>query len=239
MRSFYLRYKGRAASNLLILALIVIIYLVLMNGSVRYTLSRMSGDPIRKAENAEGQVAFLCNVDWGEEYLPQMMEILESKGCSATFFLTGRWAEKNPDMVKTLEASDFEIGNHGYQHKNYSTLSRDANREQIQKAEDAIVAAGASPSKLFAPPSGDHGQQTLEAASALGYETILWSLDTIDWRDKDASVLVQRILKNPSDGDFILMHPTEQTVAALPQIIDGLQEKGFEIRCVSDLLPSS
>ena len=69
---------------------------------------------------------------------------------------------------------------------------------------------------LFAPPSGSFNKSTLDACKELGYSVIMWSKDTIDWRDKDANLIYTRATNNISGGDFILAHPTEYTLKSLP-----------------------
>lgn len=87
---------------------------------------------------------------------------------------------------------------------------------------------------LFAPPSGAYNKVTVEMANSLGYKTIMWTRDTIDWRDKNTDLIYSRAIKNASGGDLVLMHPTENTAQALPKIIDYLTQKGFEIVPVSE-----
>ena len=87
---------------------------------------------------------------------------------------------------------------------------------------------------LFAPPSGSFSESTLVACSELGYKLIMWSKDTIDWRDKDTNLIYSRATKNPSNGDLILMHPKQHTLSILPKIIEFYQGAGFNIVSVSN-----
>ena len=86
---------------------------------------------------------------------------------------------------------------------------------------------------LFAPPSGDFNDVTLEVADKLGYKTIMWTKDTIDWRDKDTNLIYNRATAKPNNGDLILMHPTKNTVEALSGIINFYKNKGFNLVTVS------
>ena len=81
---------------------------------------------------------------------------------------------------------------------------------------------------LFAPPSGDYDQRTVDICREMGYKLTLWSADTIDWKEgSTAEVITKRVLKKELDGGIILMHPKPETVKALPQILDGIEEKGL------------
>jgi peptidoglycan/xylan/chitin deacetylase (PgdA/CDA1 family) len=92
--------------------------------------------------------------------------------------------------------------------------------------------------KLFAPPSGSFGKTTLKQAEALGYTTIMWSKDTIDWRDHDTEKIYNRATKNLEGGDLILMHPTKNTVEALDRIIKYALEHNLQVSKVSETLKS-
>ena len=89
---------------------------------------------------------------------------------------------------------------------------------------------------LFAPPSGAYNDTTVNVATQLGYKTIMWTHDTIDWRDKDKNLIYNRAVKDAKGGDLVLMHPTEKTLVALPEIIATLQEKGLNVTTVSQTL---
>ena len=87
---------------------------------------------------------------------------------------------------------------------------------------------------LFAPPSGAYNNKTLEIANNLNYKTIMWSKDTIDWRDKDENLIYSRATNNAKNGDLILMHPTQETLSALPKIIEFYKNNNFNLTTVSN-----
>jgi len=87
--------------------------------------------------------------------------------------------------------------------------------------------------QLFAPPSGSFSSDTLMVAKEMGYKTIMWSKDTIDWRDHDPNIIFNRATKNLSAGDLVLMHPTKETVLALEKILIEIKKQGFNIVSVS------
>ena len=89
---------------------------------------------------------------------------------------------------------------------------------------------------LFAPPSGDFNKTTLQVASDLNYKTIMWSKDTIDWRDKDEDLVFTRATKNVGGGELVLMHPTAHTLKALPKILNYFFNNGLQVSTVSNTL---
>ncbi len=89
---------------------------------------------------------------------------------------------------------------------------------------------------LFAPPSGAFCENTLSACAQLDMSVIMWSRDTIDWRDKSVDLIVKRATENLKNGEFILMHPKDVTVEALPKILTYIRENGLKTSTVSQNL---
>ena len=185
---------------------------------------------------ATGYVALYCNVYWGTEFLPAMLDALAQRNVKITFFVGGSWVAKNPDMLRRIVAEGHEIGSHGYSHLEHSQLNYQVNITEITKAHNIIRDTIGIEPWLFAPPSGDYNQTTIEAAGALGYRTIFWSADTIDWRDQDHTLLLQRAVDKPTSGTLILTHPTKATAAVYGQILDGLAAKGLQVTTVGELI---
>lgn len=194
--------------------------------------------PFERGNASSSCIAFACNVDWGNEVIPEMLEIFKEKDIKITFFVTGKWANNFPELFKTIIEEGHEIGSHGYQHLDYGKLTLEENIQQIIKAEEEIIKYTGVKPTLFAPPSGAYNKYTLRAAEELDYKVILWSIDTIDWRqDSTKDVILNRVLsKSNYEGAILLMHPMPETVKALPQIIDELQQKNLMIGRVSDVL---
>ena len=89
---------------------------------------------------------------------------------------------------------------------------------------------------LCAPPSGSYSDTTLSLAESMGYSVIMWTKDTIDWRDKDYELIAKRAVSDIQSGDLVLMHPTEQTVKALPYILREYKRKNLVTMTVSEIL---
>lgn len=192
--------------------------------------------PYYRAESKKPVVCLLINVYEGADKVEAMLSILDAKQVKATFFLGGCWVKNNHSTAQKIADSYNEIGSHGYSHLDHKKLSFEANVIEMQKAEDIIESATERDIKLFAPPSGSYGKDCLKAAEHMGYQVIMWSKDTIDWRDKNSSLIISRATKNPTNGDFILMHPTAGTVEALPKIIDFYIQNGYNLVTVSEAL---
>ncbi|MBB6217474.1 putative sporulation protein (polysaccharide deacetylase family) [Anaerosolibacter carboniphilus] len=194
-------------------------------------------EPIRNVDPESNKFAITCNVDWGNEVIPDILKTLEEENVKITFFVTGRWASNNPEILKEIYSHGHEIGNHGYSHKMHSKIDRETNRMEIKKTEEVIESILGIKTHYFAPPSGDFNELTLEVAQELGYKTILWSVDTIDWKEgSTAQVILDRVLKKPHKGGILLMHPKPETAKALPVIIKNIKKENIQLGTVSDLL---
>lgn len=185
---------------------------------------------IRNGAPGNNVCTFACNVDWGEEVIPDMLKVFEEKNIKVTFFVTGRWAENNKDLLKQMYEAGHEIQSHGYSHALCSQVSSEKVKEEIEKTEAAIIDGISIKPNYFAPAAGDFDERTVEICEELGYKMVLWSSDTIDWREGSyAPVIIQRIMSKPLDGAIILMHPKPETLKALPNLIDQINTEGYRI----------
>jgi len=194
------------------------------------------GQPVYHGDSRYNEIALTFNVFWGEEYIPGLLDILKENNVKATFFMGGIWVKKFPGITQNIQRGGNEIGSHGYSHPHPDSLSKSANLKEIQKAEALIYQVTGTRPKLFAPPYGERGPAVLQAAGEAGYNTILWSVDTIDWQRPAPETIVSRVLNKAENGTIVLMHPTGPTVQALPEMIKSLREKGYNFVTVSGML---
>lgn len=187
-------------------------------------------------DESKNNVCFMVNVYQGEEYVRNMLEILDIYKVKTTFFIGGSWAVKNIDLVKEIYTKGHEIGNHGFYHKDQDKLDYTGNVQEIKMCHEVVSKNLGIEMTLFAPPSGAYNVTTVDAAESLSYKTIMWTHDTIDWRDQDEDLIYNRAIKNLSNGDLILMHPTKKTVEAFANIISTAINNGFNPTTVSNCL---
>ena len=174
----------------------------------------------------DSQVASLAiNVAWGEEYIPDLLATLAADEVKATFFMVGEWVNQFPELTQKIAAGGHELGNHSFSHPYPTQIGAKELAAEIKDTETLLVELTGQRNLLFAPPYGEWDEQVVLTASELGYHTIMWTIDTIDWQKPGVGVIVERVLANLAPGSIILMHPTEQTVAALPQILAGLPSR--------------
>jgi len=181
-------------------------------------------------------ISLMINVDWGNEVIPAMLDVFRRYNVTTTWFLTGTWAEKNPELAAAIAQDGHEIGNHGGWHGLPSEMTPEQIQDLILTGEEKIMDITGQKPMLFAPPAGDFNQQTVAVAAELGYKTILWTIDTVDWQRPAPTVIIDRVVTRAQNGAFVLMHPTEPTLQALPLIIEQLQKRGYSVVPVSQIL---
>lgn len=191
---------------------------------------------IRKGNPNKPMVSLMINVAWGNEFIPGMLEVLKRENVHATFFFDGSWLAKNLDLAKQIQEEGHEVSNHAYSHKNMSTLSRYNAMQEMIKTQQLLSAQLNVKNTLFAPPSGDFNQETVKQAAELGMRTILWTMDTIDWKNPGKEVILQKVRTRVNAGTLILMHPTKSSSDALEDMIRIIKSKGLVLGTVSELL---
>lgn len=199
-------------------------------------LNDLGSAPIYKGNPDKPMATFLINVAWGNEYLEQMLPVLKKHQVKATFFLEGKWTKNNSELAKWIVKDGHEIGNHSYNHPDMSKLTKDRITEQLTSTNNQIKETLGVTVKWFAPPSGSYRQDVVDIASSLGMGTIMWTVDTIDWRKPAPNVLINRVISKVHNGAMILMHPTSSTSRSLESLIIHLKEKGYSLGTVTELM---
>jgi peptidoglycan/xylan/chitin deacetylase (PgdA/CDA1 family) len=202
------------------------------------------------ATPAPGKVAYSsCNVDGPyvaityddgphAEHTPRLLNMLKERGIKATFFMVGQCAAEYPQIVKRIAAEGHEVANHSWSHPQLTKMTDEGVRQQLQKTHDAIVAGCGVAPKVMRPPYGAFtDRQRRWAFGELGYRTILWDVDPLDWKYRNASHVENEIVKRTHNGSIILAHDIHKsTVDAMPRTLDELTAKGFKFVTVSQLL---
>ncbi|MFF2888126.1 polysaccharide deacetylase family protein [Paenibacillus sp. NPDC057967] len=201
-------------------------------------LSQLGPQPIYRGNPEKPMISLMINVAWGNEYMDPILQTLQDKGVKATFFLDGSWLKKNVDVAKKIQEAGHELSNHAYSHPDMKSLSRSEQYNQIAKTEQLLKELLQVENKWFAPPSGSYNAATVQIARDQGLSTVLWTIDTVDWRKPPADAVIRKISSKLEPGSLILMHPTATTRDALAGMIDSAFAKGYAIGTVSETLSS-
>lgn len=167
---------------------------------------------------------------------PRILKCLQDNGGRATFFMVGKQVIKSPDVLKQMVAQGCEVANHTYDHTLMTKVAPAELANQLVATNQVVSdACGISP-VLMRPCGGAKTVEGMNIAGAISMPAILWSIDTLDWKTRDASQTVQTVLEKVKDGDIILMHDLyDATGEASETIIPELVKRGFQLVTVSEL----
>ncbi|MRN54816.1 polysaccharide deacetylase family protein [Paenibacillus monticola] len=202
----------------------------------KVSLDDLGAQPIYRGNPAKPMVSLMINVAWGNQYIKPMLDILDEEQVKVTFFLDGSWLSHNVELAAEMLKRGHEMENHAYTHPNMSTLSHDRATAEIEKTQKLLKQSLGVTNKWFAPPSGDFDQETVDIATRLGLKTVLWTLDTVDWRNPTPESVIAKITAKVEPGTLILMHPTASSSKALRGMIRGIKGKGLMLGTVSQTL---
>lgn len=177
-----------------------------------------------------------------EKYTDAYLDILDKYGIHATFFNLGQNVEEYPDLAKKICDRGSEVMSHTYQHQQLSLLDSEALQKEFSSTFSTIESATGVKTTGFRPPYGDFTEKAWLNSGGLASVSVLWNQDSLDWKRPGVDAIVENSTKNVTSGSIILMHDgggnRDQDVEALPQIIEKLQNEGYEFVTVSELMKS-
>ncbi|MDE7014504.1 MAG: polysaccharide deacetylase family protein, partial [Kineothrix sp.] len=195
--------------------------------------------PISSVETEKKQVALTFDAVDGNEDTEIILETLKKHDVHATFFMTGGWVEAYPDDVKALLNAGHDLGNGSESHRSMPQLTGEQCMDEIQQVHTKVQELTGYDMFLFRPPYGDYDNQVVSSAAKCGYYSILWDVDSLDWKDYGTESILNNVLKskNLQNGSIIRCHSgAKYTSQALEKLIDGLEKQGYEIVPVSQLI---
>ena len=169
-------------------------------------------------------------------YTAHLLDILDQYGAKATFFLIGSKVSGQASVVRSIQARGHQLGNHSWSHPELPKLSVDQIAGEIDRTNEAIrQATGVKPS-ILRPPYGAVNGVVLEQLRLHGMSSILWSVDTRDWADRNSQIVCSRAVAGARPGAVILMHDIHQTsVNAVPCILNSLKQQGYSFVTIQRL----
>lgn len=207
---------------------------------VQVTENLQSGPmAIARVKTEDKVCAITFDISWGDKYSPSILDTLKKNNVKATFFIMGPWTLKYPDIARRIAMDGHEIGSHGYKHENYGEKNDEWIRNDIQKAHAQIAEITGKEATLLRPPNGHYSKKSVQLSQELGYKTIIWDADSLDWKNPGTDVVIKRVLTKTKPGSIILLHASDtpiQTAEALPTIIEGLKAQGYTFMTVGELL---
>ncbi len=176
---------------------------------------------------------------WGNEDTQTLIDILDKYNVKATFFVVGDWVDKYPESVKALSDAGMEVMSHSDHHDHYNSLSSDQIVADVQSSCDKIEKVTGTKPSLIRCPYGEYDDHVISAIRSMGMEPIQWDVDSLDWKDLDASTIYDRVTGSVAPGSIVLFHNAAlHTPEALPSILEYMINEGYTVVPISQLIIS-
>ncbi|HEX3038839.1 MAG TPA: polysaccharide deacetylase family protein [Caproiciproducens sp.] len=225
-----------AGAAILIAAVLAAVFAVHGIASIQASASKRI-IPIYCVKTEEKKIAISFDAAWGNEQTQTLIDILKKYNVKTTFFVVGAWVDRYPESVEALAAAGHEVCNHSDSHPHMPKLTRSGMMEQLTNCNRKIKSITGTSPVLFRPPYGDYDNALMETAKAANMYTIQWDVDSLDWRNPTPKQIVQRVTTQVKPGSIVLFHNgAKNTPTALPEVIETLQARGFQIVPVSQLI---
>ncbi|WP_003543992.1 polysaccharide deacetylase family sporulation protein PdaB [Desulfotomaculum nigrificans] len=233
----YRKFKQRAfLLGTLLIGAVFFTLLIYQQHSVTATAKKYA---IYKVQTDKKVAALTFDISWGTRVPGPVLDILKKNKIKATFFISGPWAKKYPEFPKRIVAEGHEIASHGEEHVNLSQYAKEDVKKNIMTAHNKIKEVTGVAPNLIRTPNGDWNDMVISTAEELNYKVIQWSVDSLDWKKPGVEAIINRVLNKIHPGAIILMHASDtclQTPDALPRVLQGLKQQGYQLVTVSELL---
>jgi peptidoglycan/xylan/chitin deacetylase (PgdA/CDA1 family) len=209
------------------------------------------GTPVSSIEIGRGNTSrhqIALTFDAGGENAPaaSILNTLNTRGVHPTWFFTGEWAQQNPVVTQNVAAGGYLIGNHTMTHPSLTTIPNIDIGRQLNQANQTLTGlTGRTTTRpYYRPPNGARDQRVWDTTANLGYRTVYWTIDTLDWQTDSTSARILSIIQNflnsdqyGGNGAIILMHAGRASESqALNSVIDMLQGRGFQFGTINEIL---
>ena len=217
----------------------IIVLISVFYNLIAFAAKKGNDIPIYSVETMEKVVSITFDAAWGASDTDIILELLEKYNAKSTFFMCGYWIEKYPEEAKRIMNNGHDIANHGNKHAHVASLDYEGNIREIKDAHSIAFDILGIEMDLYRPPYGEYNDTVLKAARDLGYFTIQWDVDSLDWKREGVDKMVDRVLnhKNLKNGSILLFHnDLDDTPDALEIILNSLIDKGYSFKPISELI---
>ncbi|HOG45854.1 MAG TPA: polysaccharide deacetylase family protein [Anaerolineae bacterium] len=200
------------------------------------------GSLVQRVETAEPLVALTFDDGPTPGHTEEVLALLRAQGVRATFFLIGKEVEANPTQARLIVADGHQVGNHTYSHATMVAQSLPFTRQEVERTDELIRAAGYQGQILLCMPGCKRLFLLPLYLQQTNRTTVIWDVEPESYPEVDASTerIAAHVLERARPGSIILLHvmysSRARTMAALPAIIEGLRAKGYRFVTVSELL---
>lgn len=199
-----------------------------------------SGQIVWEVDTNQKIVALTFDDGPHKKYTPEILNLLSKYQAKATFFIVGKNAEKNPEIISRMYEEGHEIANHTYSHP--TKIKTEDLMDEIQMTSEVLFSITGEIPELFRPVEGQYTDEMINAITKKGYKVVMWSwhLDTEDWRNPGVDKIVQTVTNGVKNGNVVLFHDgganRTQTVQALEKVLANLDTQGYKFVTINELL---
>lgn len=191
-----------------------------------------------QGNSKDNSIALTFNISWGEEKVFDILKQLKEHNVQATFFVSGEWAERHPDILAKIKEGNHELGMLGYRYKSYLEQEISKVKKDMLYAKEIFKKLGYEKITLMRAPNGHINKEIIKLAEGLGLKVVHWKVEANDWENPGTQKIIDTVMSETSNGDVILLHASDsvkQTAEALDAILPGLKEKGFKFVTITEL----
>jgi peptidoglycan/xylan/chitin deacetylase (PgdA/CDA1 family) len=194
---------------------------------------------IRKVDPSKNEIVITIDAGQGERSADGILKAFSKHKLRSTFFLVGKWLEAHPLITKRIAREGHEIFNHSYSHADFTTLTAEEIKAELQKMDDALFkVAGVRTRPYFRAPFGYRNAEVNAAAAEAGFQHIYWSIDSIDWREGETGETIKkRVLDNLHPGAIVLMHIDDiPTGDIMDELLTEIEQRGYKLVSLTEAL---
>ncbi len=194
---------------------------------------------ITRGNVKDNNISLTFNISWGEEKVYDILDVLEQQDIRATFFVSGEWAERHPQILEEIVKGQHEVGMLGYRYKSYVEQDIEQVKKDIQQAIQVFNKLGFDHITYIRPPSGHFNKEIIETIEQVGLEPVHWSIHPDDSENPGVQKITSHLMDKVAGGDIVLLHASDsakQTAEALNATIPKLRDKGLAFVTLSELI---
>lgn len=195
--------------------------------------------PVCSVETKEKVLSLTFETAWEDEGTTEILNVLKEYNVKSSFFVTDGWARKYPNTLKRIVREGHDIGSLGTSHKNMTNLTVKEQKKELETAQNTVEKSTGTRMHIFRPPYGTYNAQLIRTARALGYQTVCWSVESLDWKEYGKEELIHTIVTDPQFQNGAIIRLNSEAVytkEALPEVIEAIEKEGFRIVALSQLL---